>query len=315
MGTISANRIGAGVSREARTRLASARAYPTLDSWRNPVTRGLARRLVNDALSKTIEQIDFDYRFHETSRGEIPCVRYETRSSDPHGAIILYVHGGGFLAGSPLVNASTILPLCESLQCEAIGAQYSLLPEAPYPVALNEIDQVYQALIGGAQAPEIILCAESTGAALAMANVLRWRDSNIKLPKAIVLFSPCLDGTGKSDSQFSLDGRDPFFRSFGGKTVRQLFKFYAPGEDLESPLISPLYGDFSGLPPVLVQAGIRDVMLGDATRFATLARRQGVDIGLQIFDGLFHQFHMHWSAPEVKDAFSDAAVFVKEHAK
>ena len=303
-------RMGGALSKAAKTRLARARPYPTLDTWRNPVTRPIARRIAKDTFEKSLKQIDFDYRLDEVHRGEIACVRYETRSTRPQHPLILFIHGGGFLSGSPASNAASVVPLCDVTGFEAIGVQYALAPDARFPVALGEIDQVYRALISERAPRPVYLYAESTGAALALASLLRWRDDGLALPAAAILVSPSIDGTGKSDSYCALDGRDPMIRTLGGKAVRELFRYYAPGKDLMDPMVSPIHGDLSGLPPMLIHAGAREVFLGDAARLAAKARQAGVDAHLHVYDGMFHMFHMHWSLDETKAAFKDMARFV-----
>lgn len=302
--------MGAAISAEAKERLANARAFPTLDTWRNPVTRPIARRLANDAFEKTLREIDFDYRITETCRGETDCVRYEADGARNDGAQILFVHGGAFLTGGPAQNAASVLPLCALTGLTAIGPRYALAPEARYPAALDQIDRVYRAMICERDAKPVVLFAESTGCSLALANLLRWRDEDVRTPAAVILISPSLDAEGASDTHVALDGRDPFIRSLRGKTVRKLYQYYAPGENLADPMISPLNGDLSGLPPILTLAGAREVLLGDAARLSMEVRRAGGDAQMHVYDGMFHLFHMHWSIAETKTAFRDMADFI-----
>ena len=305
-----AKRISEALSPNAKARLTALRPYPTLDTWRNPLTRGLARRLANDSWLKTRDDIDFDYRLTELSIADVPCVRYETGATRAGGDLILYVHGGGFLAGSPQANASTVLPSCHLSGVEAIGVDYALLPEVRFPVAYDQIDAVYRTLLEQAPERRIILLADSIGGCLSLANMLRWRDENIAQPAGAVLISPVLDGMGHSDTHITMDGHDPLIGSNAGRNVRKLFQFYAPGEALDDPRVSPLHGDMSNLPPMLIHVGTREVCLGDSARLAEKMRKAGSSATLRAFDGMFHLFHMHWAMEEAKSAHEDIAHFI-----
>jgi len=305
-----ARRIGGAVSDGAKQRFAALRFYPTLDTWRNPLTRGIARHFAHEAWLKTLNEIDFEYRITDLDIAGVACVQYETKTTRLREAKIIYVHGGGFVAGSPRVNAATILPVCELTGVEAIGVDYTLLPDAHYPVAVDQINDVYKSLLEDDAEQSIFLVSDSAGATLSLSNIVRWRDEGVKLPKAAIFLSPFLDGKGLSDTHKTLDGHDPLIKSNGGRMPRKLFEYYAPGEDLSDPRISPIYADFTGLPPFLIQVGSREVCLGDAARLAEFARRDGVDESLQVYDGLFHLFHMHWGMDEAKRAHGEIAAFI-----
>ena len=301
---------GACVSEDARKRIARLKPYPTLDMWRNPVTRGFARKLQNEEWQRTLAELDFDYRSTATNLGGINGVGFETAGSRPDQPVILFVHGGGFVAGGPEICAASLLPSCYLSGADGIGLSYSLLPEAIFPIQIDELSNFYEALCTEHPQKRVVLLAESTGAAIALAALMAWRDQGQPLPAGAVFLSPFIDGTGASDTQISLDGRDPLIKSMRGNYVRNLFRFYAPDTPLDDPAVSPIYGDFTGLPPLLVQAGSREVMLGDAARLSQAARRAGVDTCLQVFDGMVHRFHAFWSLSETRDAHQDIADFI-----
>lgn len=301
---------GPALSAEAQKRIAALKPYPTLDMWRNPVTRGFARRLIDDDWRKAIDEIDFDYRLTDTNIGGVDGVQYEASGTHEHGALILFVHGGGFVAGGPSVSASVVLPVCHLSGASGFGPDYSLLPDAEYPVQIEEISAVYHALCTEYPRTRIVLMAESTGGAVALAALMRWRNQGAPLPSGAVFLSPCLDGMGASDTQITLDGRDPLIKSLRGGYMRNLFRFYAPQSTLDDPDVSPIYGDFTGLPPILAQAGSREVMLGDAARLTQNARRAGVDARLQVYDGMYHRFHAHWALEEAREANGEIAAFI-----
>ena len=309
--SLAVRRIGTALSTGSRRRIAELRAYPLLETWMNPVTRGLARRIANLEWQKTLAEIDFEYRLTDTEYAGVNCVEYETSGDRRDDLVILYVHGGAFVSGSPHFNASMILPAVHLTGAKAIGASYPLLPEGRYPAPLDDIDRVYKALIAQFAERRIVVFGDSIGGAILLANLLRWRDQGVRLPERVVLASPALDGVGASDTHRTLDGHDPLLRSNRGRNAQRLFQFYAPGEDLKNPMVSPIYGDFTGLPPMLIHVGSREVLLGDAARLAESARRNGVKTTLRVFDGMFHLFHMYWSLPETKTAHADIAEFIR----
>lgn len=310
--SLAARRFGPALSNNARQRMAELRAYPTLETWLNPVTRGLARRLANMEWQKTLDEIDFEYRMTDVEIAGRPCVRYETAGDNSDDLFIFYVHGGGLVCGSPRLNASMVLPALRLTGAESVGVSYTLLPEGRFPKPLDEIDSVYKALLPTLDNKRIVILSDSMGCMLALANLLRWRDEGVRLPDRVVLVSPALDGAAASDTYRTLDRHDPLIRSHNGRNAQKLFEFYAPGEDLKNPLISPIYGYFPGLPPMLVHVGSREVLLGDAARVAEHARRANVESTLRVFDGMFHLFHMHWSLSEAKAAHDDIADFIRK---
>jgi len=225
--------------------------------------------------------------------------------------VLVYVHGGGFVAGSPEINAANVLPACHLSGCPGLGVDYTLLPRAYFPAQIDELDKIYAALIKDDPDRRIVMLSDSTGAAISLAAMMRWRTNGLKAPAGAVFLSPCIDGDGASDTQITADHHDPLIRSMGGKFTRQLFHFYAPDRDRKDPAVSPIYGDFSYLPPMLVHAGSREVLLGDAARLSEAARRAGVETHLRVFDGMFHRFHMHWKLDETRAAHADIADFIR----
>ena len=309
--SLAARRISTALSKNTRKRITELKAYPTIETWMNPVTRGLARRLANHEWEKCLSEIDFEYRMNDVEIAGRPCVTYETAGDRRDDLFLFYVHGGAFVSGSPRVNASMILPAVRNTGAQCLGVSYSLLPEGRFPTPLEEVDRVYKAALKEHQGKRIVAFGDSIGGGILLANLMRWRDEGVQLPDRVVLASPAVDGVGASDTHRTIDGHDPHLRTHQGRSVQKLFQYYAPGEDLHNPLISPIYGYFSGLPPMLIHVGSREVLLGDAARLAEAARRAGINSTLRVFDGMFHLFHMHWSLSEAKTAHEDIAEFIR----
>lgn len=304
-------RFGAHLSDNARAALAACKGYLPPVVARNPLTRNLSRRLLQVEWESTLSQIDFPYTLEDAVIGGVNCVRYRTPQTRENAPLILYVHAGGFIAGSARQNAAAVLPACHLAGCEGVGVDYTLAPEATYPVQTDEIERVYLALIENGRRPsDIVLAGDSAGATLALSSLFRWRRKSIPLPAGVVLMSPLADAATASDTHVTLKTHDPVFFQSGIEGVATIFALYAPGADYTDPEVSPLAGDFAGMPPLLIHAGSREVLLGDSARLAEKARRAGVDVSLRVFDGLFHLFHMHWSLEDAKAAYEDIAQFI-----
>lgn len=301
---------GAHLSRNSRSALAECRTYAPAIAVKNPVTRNLCRRLLNEDWKATLSQIDFPYTLESEKIAGVDCVHYHTRETAADAPIILYLHAGAFFAGSASVNAAAVLPLCHVTGARAVGVDYSLAPEAVFPVQLDEIERVYLALRRQYGAERIVLFGDSAGGAMAVSSMYRWRRKSIPLPAGAVIISACADATAASDTHLTIRAHDPIFSATGASGVQTVFELYAPGGDFTNPEISPLAGDFKGMPPLLIHVGSREVLLGDSARMAEMARCAGVDVTLRVFDGMFHLFHMHWSLDEAKAAFSDIADFI-----
>lgn len=304
-------RFGAHLSDAAKGTLAGRRPYPSLAAIRNPLTRQIARRIAESDWLQTFDQIDFDYEFEDRMTGGVPCVAVRTGQTAPNAPLILYIHAGGFVCGSPRINATAILPTCRLAGCEAIAVRYSLAPEIQFPTQLIEIETAYRTILAGGRSPaKIVVIGDSAGGALALSSLYRWKRLGLPMPAGIALLSPLLDARAESDTHHSLKGRDPLFLANGAGNCAQLFELYAGDADRNDPEISPITGDPAGLPPALVHVGTREVLLGDSARFSENARRAGVDVTLRVFDGMFHLFHQHWSMSEAKAAHQDIADFI-----
>lgn len=303
-------RFGAHLSERACKALASCRMCAPPQFLRNPLTRQVAKKAAEAEWAATLSQIDFPYMLEDAEIAGVKCVRYHTGRSDPSAALILYVHAGAFCSGSPRINAGAVLPACHLTGADGIGVGYTLAPDAVYPTQLDQIERVYLSCLEGRRASSIVLMGDSAGGALALSSLYRWRAKGIPLPAGVVLMSPVVDASPRSDTYATLKGHDPVFGARGAEGLTTVFALYAPNADLKDPNVSPIEGDLAGLPPMLIHVGSREVFLGDSARLAEKARRAGVNATLRVFDGLFHLFHLHWGMEDAKAAHQDIADFV-----
>lgn len=307
-------KVGDHLSPDARKAICEARAYRIGVELRNPMFRRLLRQLASKTWSARLADLDFPYTMQDVTVADVPCVAYGAGRPADASPFILYAHGGGFVSGSARDNAAAALPLCKLTGSPGLGVGYSRSPEAVFPRALDEIEAVYLALIETRDPRSIVFLGDSAGGNLALASLLRWRDRSIPLPAGAILYSPTLDAAASSDTMQTLKDHDPFINGQVISNFRNLYHLYAPGEDIRNPYISPLYADLSGLPPLLLQVGAREALLGDAARLANKARRDGADATLRVYDGMFHLFHTYWTLEEARDAQAAAADFIRTHA-
>ncbi len=225
--------------------------------------------------------------------------------------VLLYFHGGGYLAGSP----STHRPLAASLVWRISGSafvpKYRLAPEHPYPAAFHDARAAWRHLVDerGIAPGRIVVAGDSAGGGLALALAIALRDEGGPLPAVVVAFSPWTDlaATGPS-----LDENTESCAMFAGDTVRRATRFYVGASDATHPYISPLYGDYRGLPPMLIHASHDEVLRDDAVRVAARARDAGVDVEMRLWHRVPHVWQFFPAVlPEAEQSLNDAATFIR----
>ena len=220
---------------------------------------------------------------------------------------ILYGFGGGFIQGSPFEDLTIAAPLCAMTGTVLVIPSYRLAPEHPWPAAIDDGFSVYQALCD----KPFAIVGESAGGNLMLALMLRAKKAGLKLPKAAALMSAWCDLDTSSDSQSFNDGRDP---SLATQDSRIASNFYAGRNDITNPDISPINGSYdSDFPPCLVTTGTRDLLLSLSIRLARVLRESGVDVDLQVWEGLWHVFEWDDRIPEANQSLSNIAVFLSKH--
>lgn len=236
--------------------------------------------------------------------GDVPADRIESGGRAGAGSI-LYFHGGGYLIGSPRVHRGLVARLARSSGAPAYSVDYRLAPEHPFPAAVDDARAAYRALGERDQGP-VVLAGDSAGAGLALAVALACRDEEILPPAGIFLICPWVDLA--VDRRKGRD-RDPILPR---ALVVRGARLYLQGHDPADPLCSPLHGDLSGLPPILVHAAEDDPLRDDAERVAERAMAAGVSAEIRRF-ALWHDFHAHAGMLRVAErALTEAGIFIRE---
>jgi acetyl esterase/lipase len=222
---------------------------------------------------------------------------------------IIYLHGGGFVVGSARAYQRYMARLATLCQATVIGIDYSLAPENPYPVALDEIVRVWETLLKkGIDTTKTVFMGDSAGGNLALAASLKCKQKKMKQPACLVLLSPALDATFSGKSYLSNQAKEVILT----KEALQFFmQSYAQNQAKNDPFISPVFANLTGLPPFLIHVGSEEMLLSDAETVMEHAKRDGVDGTLFIGEGLWHVWHFFASyVPEARDAMSEISSYI-----
>jgi acetyl esterase/lipase len=206
------------------------------------------------------------------------------------GKTLIYIHGGGFVGGAAHDALDSTLPLADETGLRILSIDYTLVPEADHLLIGNQILAVLTALYAqGFAASDIAVYGDSAGATIAASAMLRARASGIALPAGLVLWSPWADLTCSGDTHRTLSDAEPFYTS--GEFLGTVAQRYAGNSDIADPLVSVLFADYTqGYLPTLIQCGTRELLLSDAVRLHRRMRDSGVDVEIDIYDGMWHVF-------------------------
>jgi acetyl esterase/lipase len=232
---------------------------------------------------------------------------------------IMQIHGGGYVIPYNTVHQRRSLRLARLAgSLPVLSLDYRVAPEHPYPAALEDglAALAWLQREQGLSPQSVIAIGDSAGGGLALALAQALRDRGLGQFRALVLLSPWTDLTCRNESHSSRARFDPFFRRTSGKTNQarawQASQFYAGTRDLTEPCLSPIFGDFTGLPPMLIHVGECEVLYDDAVNTAAKAREAGVSAQLTVWPGLFHVFHLADALiPEARRAWQEIDRFLQ----
>ncbi len=234
--------------------------------------------------------------------------RMAARTAAPPAAV-LYFHGGGYLFGSPRTHRQVLIAMAQAFGSPAYGPYYRLAPKHPFPAAVEDAAHAYRWLISQYPRTKLILSGDSAGAGLALVTAIAARDSGLRLPAAIVGFSPYADLAVTGDS---VEANAKSCAMFTPRGVREAAALYLNGADPRDPRASPLYADLTGLPPMLLFASQHEILRDDTLRLAERASAAGVRVQLVVRDKLPHVWPVFVTLlPEARDAFGTVANFAR----
>jgi monoterpene epsilon-lactone hydrolase len=250
-----------------------------------------------------------DVLVSEVTAGGVPA-HWLTAPGADTGRVLLFLHGGGFQMGSLRSDGELAARLGRASGMRVLFPEYRLAPEHPFPAAVDDVLAAWRWLRTSQDlsARSIAVAGGSAGGGLAVALLVATRDAGQALPAAAVLMSPTVDLTSSGASMTERADQDPVSTP---AMLRQLAASYLAGADPQAPLASPLFASLAGLPPLLVQEGTADVLLSDSERLAGAAAEAGVDVTLDIGEGLPHVYPIMLGTPEADQATEQTGKFLR----
>lgn len=203
---------------------------------------------------------------------------------------ILYCHGGGYTSGNLGYSRPIASKLANVTGYEVLAFEYRLAPEHPYPAAVEDAMKAWDYLMYlGYGARDVVVAGDSAGGNLALVLTHQLKAMGRRLPASLILMSPWTDMTASGKSYQERADLDP---SLTREYIQAVTAAYAKGEDLTSPYLSPLFGDFKGFPPVLIQAGTNEILLSDSVRLRDRLVASGIPCRLEVWKDMWHVFQM-----------------------
>ena len=224
---------------------------------------------------------------------------------------VYYLHGGGYVACSPKTHQGFTASLALAANARVLSLDYRLAPEDKFPAALEDAVSGYRLLLEKEKPGNIVIGGDSAGGGLTAATLIALPERGLPMPAGAFLLSPWTDLAATGDSIVTNDPVDPML---SGKLVNKLAQLYYGEASPTDPLVSPLYGDLRGLPPLRIYVGDTEILLDDARRLAERAKQQGVTVDLRVWNKMPHVWPIFvaFGIPESKAAFGEIVEFIKE---
>ncbi|CAL9400023.1 MULTISPECIES: alpha/beta hydrolase [unclassified Streptomyces] len=270
------------------------------------------RRVFDEILGSA--PVPDDVRTRTTDLGGVPAVEVRAGATGPAGGTVLYFHGGAYAIGSAAASVGLVSEIARRTAATVLSVDYRLAPESPFPAAVDDALAAYRTLLDrGTPAGSIAVTGESAGGGLALALLLSIRDAGLPQPSSASVLSPWTDLTQSGGTMTTRAAADP---ALTRRALQTRAADYLAGADPRTPLASPLHADLRGLPPLLIQAGGREILLDDALRLAARAAHADVPVTLRTFPGAPHVFQGF--APlvdEAAQALDQVAAFIGSHVR
>jgi acetyl esterase/lipase len=296
------------------TAMASEQLKKVIDIARSQQPSGAREPTIEQlraGMEKVAERVARDVRCESTIAGNVKAEWVVAPAADAE-RVLLYFHGGGYVMGSINTHRAMVARMARAAGTRALMIDYRLAPEHPFPAAVEDATGAYRWLLDqGCKPRKIGLAGDSAGGGLTLATLLLLRDAQTPLPACAVAISPWTDIEGTGASVRTKASRDPMVRE---TDLLRYGAFYGKNTDPRNPLISPLYGDYRGLPSLLIQVGEAEILLDDSMRVAERAKQAGVQVDLEVWDEMVHVWHVFAKLlPEGQQAIEKMGSYVIAH--
>jgi epsilon-lactone hydrolase len=266
-------------------------------------------RAIRESMDRTGGRFPDGVKGTSVMAGRVPAEWIDSSSADMD-RVVLYFHGGGYVAGSIDSHRNLTGHIAKAVGCRVLALDYRLAPEHPHPAPVVDAVNAYRWLLAQDYAADhIVIAGDSAGGGLAVATLLRARSHELPLPAGTVLMSPLVDLEATGSSMTTRASMDPLITK--SLVLDNVGLFIGDG-DRRDPDAAPLHGDLTGLPPMLIQVGDAEVLLDDAVRLAALAETVGVRSFLEVWPEMVHVFQASASyVPEADQAIARIAEFCR----
>lgn len=260
-------------------------------------------------LSDRFGAVPRDGVFEPTTLGPVKGEWVKTKTSSP-SRLILYFHGGGYIAGSPETHRALIAKLATVSEATAFAVQYRLAPECAFPAAVRDGLDAYRQLIArGLPASSIVLAGNGSGGGLAFSVLLAIRNAGMTMPAGCLAMSPWADLTLSGWSVMQNARNDT---ALSWELLFVSARHYLKKAPPADPYASPVFASFKDFPPIMVHAGSLEMLRDDASRLGDRAAEAGVPVSVEIYDGMQHVFQANSHVPEARVSLQRLGQFVRQ---
>ncbi len=273
----------------------------------------LFRFIVEYSADTRLEQYPLpeDVEIEKIDAGGVPA-EWQIVPGANDDKVLLYFHGGGMVLFSPKTHRHLTIDIAKKTKMRVLSVNYRLAPEHPFPAGLEDCVKAYNWLLSrGFRSENIVIAGDSAGGNLTLSTLIKLRDDGIPLPAGAVAMSPGIDYTNNSKTLLENAKTDPILADTG---IFWWAPAFLAGADPNNPLVSPVFADLKGLPPILIQVSKSEMLYDHSTRFVERAKTAGVDATLQEWEDTIHVFQgfgLH-DLPEAKEALIKIGEFIKE---
>lgn len=256
-------------------------------------------------------QLDKDVKTERVGAGGVPA-EWIIAPGAAGDRVLLYLHGGGYVVGSMRSYRVALSRMSRASGARVLGLDYRLAPENPFPAPVEDSVAAYRWLLSnGADPAKIVIAGDSAGGGHTVSTLVYLRYLGEPLPAAGVCLSSWTDLANTGESIITNAEVDPIDTR---ELLDNLASLYMGDRDRRTPLASPLYADLRGLPPLLFQVGTSEILLDDSTRLAERARAAGVDVALEVWDDMIHDWFLFAPIlPEGQQAIERIGQFIRQH--